>query len=485
MANRSMVLYRKFERLNEVASPEELQDNELQEAENVIYDEAGGISKRKGIKKVNETAYDTNPINRLIDYSKKEQLLVASGTTLREIDGTVITDGTDPVVFKNTNFGWEVFSDGKLYLVNGDNYYVYDGEKCTEVTPHDSTSLDHIKRCKYLVQRGQRLFAAGDPQNPNTIYFSEIGAANHFPDLNTIDAISDDNDVIMGLTEFHQAMVAFKKHHIYSWFGWNPEEDVRFDKINVHTGAVSFLTIKRVYNFLFYMGEDGVYALHGLEPDYISSNNLTDEVLKRRFSGLIDTDKACAAFYDGKYFLSVKTEGTSNDLVLVYDFVRKAWSPWTGWKASSFAVYENQLYIGSSETGQVYEQHDKYNDDGKAIHYKLKTKPFPCNYPLQYKKFNYFNLFVGEDAENNEIVVTLLCDNKYIQLMNNVQLNTVRVPGANMFDEEVPEGRTRLYYKKARILAKSLRVQVLIENNEVNEPVTIYGIGFQFWPVRV
>lgn len=479
MPSRPYALYRNFARLNEVASPESLQDNELQEALNVIYDEAGGISKRKGIAKVNADPYDSNPIKRLIDYSKKGQYLVASGTTLRKIDGTVIKSD-----FANTDFDWEVFADGNLYLVNGNNYYVYDGTTCSEVIPATETTLDHIKRCKYIVQRGQRLFAAGDPQYPNNIYFSEVGAANNFPALNVINAVSDDNDVLTGLAEFHSALVAFKKYNVYAWFGWDPATDVRFDKINVHTGTDSHFTIKRAYNHLLYMSSDGVYALFGLETNYISSMNLTDEVIKPRFKGLIDTDKAWAEFYDGKYLLSVRTTGTYNNLVLVYDLIRKAWAVWEGWKASCFSIYDNELYIGSGETGIVYKQHDGYNDDGAPIYFKIATKPFDCGFPLHEKKFSWFYLLVGETSEANAIDVSLYCNYKTVQLHNGIQLNTVRVPGANLFDEEVPEGRTRLYYKRARMLARSLRAQAVVENNELDEGITVYGIGFQFWPIE-
>ncbi len=480
---RPQVLYRNFIRVNEVASPEHLEDNELQEALNAIYDEAGGVSKRTGMD-VEEQYMDgqaplAEPITRLIDYSKEGELLVAHGTTLRVLDGSVIADDLD-----NTDFDTEVFSDGNLYLVNGDKYYSYNGTDLEEVTAASGTSLDHIKRCKYLVQRGERLYAAGDDQNPNTIYYSEIGEANNFPSLNFINALSDDNDVITGLAEFHSAMVAFKRHHIYGWFGWDPESDVRFDKINVHTGTASFRTIRRVYNFLFYLGEDGVYALHGLEPNYISSNNLTDETIKRRFEGLINTSGACAIFHEGKYILSVRTEGTCNNLVLVYDFTRKAWSPWTGWKVSAFLVYDGEFYTGSGEHATVYERSDEYNDAGEPIHYRIKTRPYDCRHPLHDKKFAWFYMLVGEKDEGNEINVTLECDYKTIRMYNGIQLNTVVVPGAFLHDEEAPEGRSRLFYKKARMLARSMRAQVTIENNEVDEGITVYGIGFQFWPIR-
>ena len=475
--SRPQALYRNFNRVNEVASPEQLEDNEMVEALNVIYDEAGGVSKRKGMEL--DTDYGVAAITRLIDYSKENQMLVAFGTTLQIHGGTVIKSD-----FANTNFDWEVFSDGKLYLVNGNEYYSYDGTTLAVVAPHEQTSLAHIKRCKYIVQRGERLYAAGDNENPNTIYFSEVGAANNFPDLNHISAVSDDNDTITALAEFHQAMVAFKRHHIYAWFGWDPETDVRFDKINVHTGTPSFRTVVRGYNFLFYLGDDGVYALHGLEPNYISSNNLTDEVIKHRVDRLINTEQACAVFYEGKYILAVRQAGSSNDLVLTFDFVRKAWSPWTGWPVADFLLYGDEFYFGSAQNGKVYKKSEQYNDDGEPIYFKMKTKPFDCRYPLHYKKFAWFYLLVGEKDDHNEIDVTVECDFRTIQIKNGIQLNTVMVPGASLMDEEVAGDRSRLFYKQARMLARSLRAQVIVENNEVDESITVYGVGFQFWPIR-
>lgn len=470
MENRPYVFYNDFKRLNEVAPPDELDDTELVEATNLVYKGNKVVAKRTGMERYNEDPYHTNPITRVISYEKKSLLLVADGTTLRKGNGDVIKDN-----FNNTNFDWVVYSDGKLYLVNGHDYYSYDGTTLISVVPADG-SLDHIKRCKYIVQRGERLFFSGDPENPNAIYYSNLGSPDNCPTLNMINAVSDDNDVITGLSEFHQAMVAFKRRHVYAWFGWDPAGDVRFDKINVHTGTLHNRTIQRVRNLLFYLGEDGVYALQGLESDYISSLNMSDDVIRNRFKDSI-TDSS-AVFYDGKYMVAVGSN------VLVYDFPNQAWSVWT-WAVKDFEIYDNDLFFGSPTTSMVYKLTDEYNDDGASIPFKMTTRSFNCKYPLHYKKFSWFYLLMGEGEEANEVNVTVLCDHQPVQLVNGIQLNTVRVPGADMLDATVPEHRTRLFYKKANLLARSLRAQVTIENDEVDEGVTIYGMGFQFWPIRV
>lgn len=484
---RPQVLYREFIKLNESAPPEQLKDEELVEAYNVEY---SPLRKRWGTEKHVSNALSQDPASRVIGYSRESQLLVAHGTTLEVLGGLVLEDQLASV-----DFDWEVFSDGKLYLVNGDNYYEYDGTVFDEVTPADG-SLDHIKRCKYIIQRGERFFAAGDPDYPNTIYFSEVGAPDNFPALNYINAVSDDDDIITGLAEFHDSMVAFKRHHIYAWFGWDPETDVRFDKINVHTGAVSHRTIHRAQNHLFYMGEDGVYALRGLEKSYISSASITNDVLNWRFSKrALNHSDAFAVFYDNKYILHVDmwdgvttgmggTPVPGDPIVLVFDIIHGAWSIWDGWEPADFEVYDGMFLYGSSAEAMVYRNQEDKNDDGEPIHFKVTTKPFDCYTPLHLKKFSWFYLLVGEEDDHNEINVDILCDYTNINIQNGDQLNTINVPGAAIMDEEVPTERSRLFYKVTRMLARSMRIQVTVKNGMVDEEITIYGIGFQFWLIK-
>jgi hypothetical protein len=120
----------------------------------------------------------------------------------------------------------------KLYILSNNQFLVYDGNAINDVvnTELDSNLLN-IRKCKYIEQRGERLFAAGNPDDSNALYYTEPGEPAYWKVDNVIQAITADADKITGLKEYHGALLAFKERAVYAWFGYNPTVDVEFQKL--------------------------------------------------------------------------------------------------------------------------------------------------------------------------------------------------------------------------------------------------------------
>jgi len=487
MARLIPIEYIDFRRgLNDSSIPDVVDDRELMEALNCDLSDRGGFATRKGT--VKHATISSSPVSRLFVFGRQDGNIPLAVTDKKLVkwDGTVVYSE-----LSSDNIDWTIH-DGKLYIVDGAKYLVYDGETCEEVTPHTpdagelQADLTGVKRCKYILQRNNQFFAAGDVENPNTIYYSELTYPNYFKATSQIRAISDDDDVIVGLAEFHKAMVVFKQRHIYAWFGMDPKDpNMRFDRINVHNGTVSQRTVARAENYLLYLAEDGVYALLGLEENYISSVNVSKNIT-RTIERLTNLENACAIYHKGKYYCAVCDDGTGiNNKVLVghvtmmyideYGQIHIPWTIYDGWNVASWAVKDGELYYGDAVTGDIYQAEVGYNDDGKPIHFRVKTKPFDLHQKFILKKFKSLLLaFKQYDVERSQVNVRVKIDYSERDYALNVDESLIWGEGLWGFSYW---GWSDLVTKEIKLRDRGHRIQLTFENNTVDTPVTIYGIG--------
>lgn len=295
-----------------------------------------------------------------------------AGVTVKYIGGVYkitsgsIAEGSAVVITNGTTAN--VADDLKLGVANGG----------TESTggPSSDSNLATIQKCKYLMQRGQRLFAAGNFEAPNILYYSEVGDPTYFKEDSLVQAVTDDGDVITALYEFHGSLVVFKERAIFAWFGFDPTTDVEFQRLSVPTGTAARRTIKNVDNVLFFLGIDGVYALTGLEKEYISAYNVTKHV-SSWFNGdtpIVNAEdpyhnRHCAVYRNGIYYLSVaRTTASQNDSVLVLygerrrDDMSVPVVEYTGWNVNSMLFsLDGTMYLGSSgNDGKLFTYGEEY-----------------------------------------------------------------------------------------------------------------------------
>jgi hypothetical protein len=478
---RSLNLYRDFSGGLSEAAPDNMMNNELILAQNAVPDNRGGLAKCKGAVRVNETEFDGEPVSLLVALNDEDDNLIPlvfSGTTLRKWDGTVIKDDLpgppkDYIVYKD-----------KLWWLDGQKFWQYDGTNVSEVTMNtggDATVWDTIKTCDFVEQRGQRFFYA--KKGTNLIYFSEIGDPAHIKGTSEIQAITNDEDTITGLKEFSDALLVFKRNAIFAMRGWDFAEgsDIRFDRLMVSKGTVSQNTIQRVENALVYMADDDVYALTSPYPSLLASVKISDQKISKVIRNAINKEKATAIYYNGAYRLSLCTEGTENNVEYRYYPNLKAWyGPFTlPAKCYYIRQSDNKLFGGSANTGLIYELGTGYNFDGQPIPFKVITKPFDLvGRMVQDAKIKKAYIAVRQyGPESSTLRVNLKTD--YVDTAFNLKLDESFVWGEALWGEAI-WGWIDTVTKEMKIGEKGKRVQVTIENNEIDQPVTIYGLGFMF-----
>lgn len=471
---------------NDSASADTLLPEELREAENIILAKRGGYSKRDGCTPVVTTTSGLYPL-RLIKYLAYN--LVTYGTSLLKWDGTSLKSGLN-----SGKIGFQFFTNSKLYFLDGTKYWVYDGSTVAEVVAAVGADLTAIKRCNVLLQRGQRMFAIGDTQNPNYLYFSEPGEPNNFKVSSIIKAVSNDDDPLVGLHLFHESVIAFKKRKVYAWSGWDPTTDVRFDELDADWGTSSPDSVVKADNFLFYLGDDAVMALYGNDAGNINSMRVSPGI-SELLRTLTNKDKAVAVYHKGKYYLACCNNGTGiNNLVLVgyvdmmyqspSEYDNNLTMPFTvikGWSVSSWFVDgEDDLYFGSFG-GSVYKAFEGLADDGEPIPVKV-THRLNLGDSFKIKKLKSV-LLLGKQYEllETNVHVSLVMSNKTISF--DVRFNDGFIWDVSDWDDTLWD-YVDIVVKDLQIGNKCSRVEVTVEHNSATEPLTMYGFAAVYKPKK-
>lgn len=227
---------------------------------------------------------------------------------------------------------------------------------------------------KFIETSQQRLWGV-EAANPNRVRFSKTFNHQAWPTLFFIDVNPDDGDMISGIISFFDILVVFKRESIYVISG---QDETNFVLQRAQTdsriGCVAFRSIAVVNNFVVFLSERGIYAFDGLRTQYLSENlegifDKGNPNQQRQFNWA-QQGISNAVNYKNRsrnwYFLNIPTgSSTSNNLVLLYDYVLSNWTLFEGIYASSSAIVHvnNEPVLFSGDyNGFLWKQDDTNND---------------------------------------------------------------------------------------------------------------------------
>ena len=247
----------------------------------------------------------------------------------------------------------------------------YDG---TTVTPYALLPKGNI-----LTVFEDKLFIAGNVDNPSTIFYSNINDPLTFPTINIIKL--QGTDKITGTVKYYDSLIVLKENSVWKvtfvMIGttWTP----KIEALSENYGCISpkaycwvendiwFFTGKEVRRIGYLSG--GGTGILGFDPTTMSIQ--IKETLKRCNTSYVN--ESVAYYYDKKFYLSVPySTATSNNLTfvchLLYD---KTWTKIKSRKKANIncmVIWNNGLYQASSDVaGRNYKHSTNYNDAGNAI----------------------------------------------------------------------------------------------------------------------
>ncbi|MEK5065890.1 hypothetical protein [Cytobacillus sp. FSL R5-0596] len=446
------------------------------------------------------------PITSLYQYFKSD----GTGETLSVVNKYVnrVTDG------KLTRLNGQLdFDKAKMItyksrtakdivlIADGGKLKRYDGTSIGEVLPHvptDGTNgtpeetkepglndLVNLTQFRTFALKKDRVYAAAHPTVKNRLSFSYfdpyLGFAvyDYFPATYFIDIAVEDNDEIIELRVFRDTLIIFCKRSVWALHGDGASiADLQLIKINVPKGCISPGSVQEVGNNLFYLADDHVYSLYSTDQSYISAKMVSEPIEPILESvALIEKEAAAATFYKGKYYLSFPS-----GLTLVYDSVIESWTKFTNIKASSYLEKDGELLFSSSD-GYIYRFNEKvFSDDGTPIPFSMKTKIIDFNAPVHRKKIKRIWVIQRQfDKLESEFKLFGTFDQHSFIDLNVLNENTGLggVWDRSDWDDALWDFG-EITQNEIKIRQKSKTLQLQIENNKPDEPLTIYGVVIEY-----
>lgn len=271
----------------------------------------------------------------------------------------------------STTTRWDfATANDTLWIVNGEVAKKWDGTTFGDMA--GSPPLG-----KFIIFHKQRLFIAGASAARSRVYFSDVGAPETWGALSFIDVGKGDGDAITGLAILNDRLIVTKDNSVWELAGDSSTNFV-LRKVTDEGGCTVKQGIALIKDTLAWLGKDGVRLFDGVR------SALGSEKISTTFAGLNKRQLAQAAgiFWgpEQHYFVAVP-EGASltNDVVLVYDALRAAWTVYRGIPAGEWCIFrqynQDTLVFGSATTGQIYSMDTTgYSDDGTAIDAHVLTK---------------------------------------------------------------------------------------------------------------
>lgn len=167
------------------------------------------------------------------------------------------------------------------------------------------------------------------------------------------------------------------------------------------TGCASGETAVQVGDDVLYLAYDGVRGVFRTQQDKLQSGASypLSYVLKEEVESINWTqiDKACAVYFDNKYFISLPVDSSSyNNEVWVYYPATQGWMVITGWNIAAFSKLkvngEERLYGVDSTDGSVYRLWNGFSDNGTAINYQEEGRKEDMGQPLVTKTGGVYKL---------------------------------------------------------------------------------------------
>lgn len=482
--------------LNTDAAIDNLADNELVQADNIDLLERGGITKRKGTMRLNPESYNA-PVEQLIDWPRESgatELLAVVGDKLCAVSESdwSLREIASVASRRVRHF---VFQD-RFYFVDGEQFRVYDGESVSVVKPSQDAidDIDHIHRCRFIIRHpnSYRFFAAGDSQFVNAVYFSEPNDPGNWKKTSVLFPSTADGPVT-GLAIFGDALLVFYPRAVWAWRGIDPAVDATWYRLPTGVGTRAPDSIALTPGTITFLAEDGIYAMSPailgynvvLEPVGDMIRNLAANKVQKLIRQ-IDNPELAVGLYDSinsRYMLAYTEPGDQrNTKILVYDWTVGGFTVYTNLQVNDFLLRRSgAVYIATH--GYIVQMNVGHSDSGVPIPMVAKTKQFNLDYPFHKKRILRLYMNFRQPEQGTSVVTMRL----YVDgtLENEIQHSKVY----DNFVWGVSEwgaiwGFRDQVTTRTAISASGHRVQVEFFNEQPDVPTTVYGLAFEFRPIR-
>lgn len=370
--------------LNTRASEISIHHTESPDLLNVKLTKEGAIVKEKGFTLLHELPIaEDAEIGGLHHYIKSSNntnyTIVAAGDKLYNLNGETFVDISRVAPYEpNRIWNFITFNDSCIGVNGYDVPQKYSGGSA-------AVSITNAPVASSVVESyNNRVFMAGDPDEPTKLSYSALLDPDDWTTVNDagwLEVGLNDGQKITALKAYFDILLVFKERSIYALSGYSGDptsENFFFVKqLNASVGAVSHRAIEQVGNTLFFLSDDGVYALEAVQVyGDLGLKNVSYKI-SSLFEGLnkseMENSFSVHDFEENRLWFFVPSgSSTENNLILIYDYSLNAWTKRSGFTSKCGLVYkrlENPKYefITGSYDGYLQKQKDGFTYAGEPI----------------------------------------------------------------------------------------------------------------------
>lgn len=408
------------------SEPTTIEDNQLQVARNVYYNNQKILESANGFEGFGVAIDGVDNIHsiyftKLIDGSRI--LLAGAGEDLyRYNEETSEWDSIQDGLTPNLKMSFTTFKN-VIYITNGvDDYMSYDG---TDVTTHETDAENGVAlKGKYLIVANDVGFLAGvtaGAGDAQTIFYTNPNPDNLLTFPNNIPINEDDGREVTALAALGPTVFVGKEDSgIYTLDVTGELPTVRREDYS--GGVVSHRAWVNVENDLYLLSNNGVYTLaqrRGTTGSYRAfpiSRFIYDLIAR-----VENKSSAVGYYYSEKnnYYLAVDTENAGrNRGLLVWSVLTNSWTEYKGVNINDFTLYEDEFGVkrllgANAFGGQVVELERGYTHNNENLESVIKTKQFDFGTPETHKNFTMVEI-IGAMSRQTELEVCIEVDGEKV-----------------------------------------------------------------------
>lgn len=428
--------------------------------------------------------------------SSTSYITVASGTTVVRSGGADWTQISTSSMGSNNDTGF-VQANNLLFVFNGSaNTAWWNGSMWDAGGTWASTSPPVATTAAWLANY---LFMAGDPTNPDWVFFSSNLVPQSFPSTNIRKINTGDGQSVKRLIPFRLSeLIVFKERSVFSLDISGDPSTTGFTvtPISKDVGTPAARSVVFLGNDIWFLSS-APYAVRSLQRTQF--DKILVDIMSRPIQDIFDgtgettinethIDKSAGVLYENKYLLAIPTGASSvNNFVVAYDFLTNSWWTIDGWYPKDWLVKDNNLYYIDANDGRVVQCFSGTTGDfgtvasstsgpTVAIAYEYASRGVDFGYPENYKNLDSIGLEFYPTGNYNA-TVAINIDNGGWQTIGTVNLlgNSLTLP-FNLPATLQSEGLT-LKLIQAQQYGKFKRIQVKVTQEDVDQVVKLQAVN--------
>lgn len=206
----------------------------------------------------------------------------------------------------------------------------------------------------YLTIYRGRLFAAGDRENPNRLYYSCLpGSGRTIEDWGYVEASpavegghvevgSTGGDPIVAIRALSNQLLIFKKNSLYRLIGDRPS-NFTIERIDTSIRSTVHTAITSYGDVLYFVTADGLYYYNGVTARPCPDMRLINGILAES-----DVNNSRAVVVKDKLYFTLSRDGVKTDAIVEYDLIEHKYMLREGFNVSDITVLGEMLLLVNS-----------------------------------------------------------------------------------------------------------------------------------------